>query len=319
MSDHQPYIIHRSRIQSPPRKTVVTDAGEDAARPLHFLDHGNLLHDALVEGYISEGQKMFGRAQPVVHSTVTLPEGHPVKGQPPTMVTVADFDPFPDEMLPALWSPAAKAILATAATHAQREGLTGDRLSLHFMARAVQRWVRLNVSAQLCKVASNEKAGEWTDVATDQINTLLGPLVFGTNVRCAKGRLPVRPLLKPEIVSAIRRQQIDMIGNKVEELDCQAKSIISPLFGSLQSRLNFHWQEECRNRELALERRKNAPMDAGPRELRLGQIAALERSLEMSRLCQQESVRILTSFMIARRSSDLIKPLTILLTFAEQT
>lgn len=318
MSDHQPYIIQRSRIPSPPRKTVVTDTGEDAARPLHFLDHGSLLHDALVEGYISEGRQTFGRAQPVVHSTVTLPEGHPVKGQPPTVVTVADFDPFPDEMLPVLWSPAAKAILATAASDTQREGLADDRLSLHFMARAVQRWVRLKVAAQLCKVASSETAGKWTDVALDKIDAILGPLVFGAHVQCAKGRTPVRPPLRSEIAGAVRRQQIDTLNIRIGKLDDKARTIISPLAHSLQSRLAFHWQEETRNRELVLERRKSAPVDAGPRELRLGQIAALERSLEMSRLCEQESANILSNFMAMKRPPELVRPLTIVVAFAEQ-
>lgn len=318
MSDHQPYIIHRSRIPSPPRKTVVTDTGEDAARPLHFLDHGSLLHDALVEGYISEGRKTFGKAQPVVHSTVTLPEGHPAKGQPPTVVTVADFDPFPDEMLPGLWSPAAKAIFATAASDTQREALADDRRSLHFMARAVQRWVRLKVPAELCKVASSETAGKWTDVALDKIDTILGPLVFGAHVQCAKGRTPVRPLLRSEIAGAVRRHQIDTLNIRIGELDDKARTIISPLAHSLQSRLAFHWEEETRNRELMLERRKSAPMDAGPRELRLGQIAALERSLEMSRLCEQESANILSNFMAMKRSPELVRPLTIVVAFAEQ-
>ncbi|MGO7418869.1 SNF2-related protein [Rhizobium ruizarguesonis] len=318
MSDHQPYIIHRARIPAPPRKTVVTDSGEDTGRPLHFLDHGSLLHDALVEGYIAEGQKTFGKAQSVIHSTVTLPEGHPAKGQPPTMVTVADFDPFPDEMLPLLWSPAAKAILATASSDAQREGLAADRLSLHFMARAVQRWVRFKVPAQLCKLASSETAGKWADVAPERIDAILGPLVFGTNVQCAKGRTPVRPLLRSEIMSAVRRQQTDAMNARIRELDDKARAIIYPLADSFQSRFAFHWREESRNRELVLERRKSAPIDAGPRELRLGQIAALERSLEMSRLCEQESANILSNFMATKRSPELVRPLTIVVAFAEQ-
>lgn len=318
LSDHQPYIIHRSRIPSPPRKTVVTDTGEDAARPLHFLDHGSLLHDALVEGYIAEGQKTFGRAQPVVHSTVTLPEGHPAKGQPPTVITVADFDPFPDEMLPALWSPAAKAILATATSDTQREGLADDRLSLHFMARAVQRWVRLNVPAQLCKVASSEAAGHWVDVVPEKIDAILRPLVFGVHVQCAKGRTPVRPLLRSEIASAVKRQQIETMNIRIGELDDEARNIISPLALSLRSRFAFHWQEESRNRELVLQRRKSAPVDAGPLELRLGQIAALERSLEMSRLCEQESANIISNFIEMKRPLGLVRPLTIVVAFAEQ-
>lgn len=317
MSDHQPYIIHRSRIPSPPRKTVVTDTGEDAARPLHFLDHGSLLHDALVEGYLAEGRKIFGRAQPVVHSTVTLPEGHPAKGQPPTVVTVADFDPFPDEMLPEIWSPAAKAIFATAASDTQRQGLSDDRLSLHFMARAVQRWVRLNVPAQLCKLASSEIAGKWTELSPDKIDAILSPLVFGTHIQCAKGRTPMRPLLRSELTSLIRRRQIDKIKSMISELDANARTTIAPLVHSMQSRLAFHWQEETQNRELALERRKSAPLDTGPRELRLGQIAALERTLEMSRLCQKESEQIVSNFLNITRSPELVLSWTISVAFAD--
>lgn len=318
MSDHQPYIIDRSRIPVPPRKTVITDSGEDTGRPLHFLDHGSLLHDALVEGYIAEGQKTFGQGRSVIHSTVTLPEGHPAKGQSPTIVTVADFDPFPDEMLPPLWSPAAKAILATAVSDAQRQGLVADRLFLHFMARSVQRWVRFNVPAQLCKVGSSAAGEKWADVPPEKIDSILSPLVFGSNIQCAKGRTPVRPIFRTEIVSAVRRKQTETMTARIRELDDKARAVISPLADSFQSRLAFHWREESRNRELVLERRKSAPSDAGPRELRLGQIAALERSLEMSRLCEQESADILKNFMATQRTPDLIKPLSVVLAFAEQ-
>jgi ATP-dependent helicase HepA len=187
------------------------------------------------------------------------------------------------------------------------------------MARAAQRWVRFNVPAQLCKIASFEKAGKWADVAPDKIDAILAPLVFGANVQCAKGRTPIRPLFRPEIVGAIKRQQSETMNHRIEELDYQAKANVSPLVDSLQLRFAFYWQEECRNRELVLERRKHAPIDAGPRELRLGQIAALERSLEMSRLCQQESIRVLGNFVGTRRSAQLARPITILLTFVEQT
>lgn len=319
MSDHQPYIIERSRIPVPPRKTVITDSGEDTGRPLHFLDHGSLLHDALVEGYIAEGQKTFGKAQTLVHSTVTLPEGHSAKGQPPTMVTVAEFDPFPDEMLPPIWSPAAKTILAAAVSESQRLGLAADRLSLHFMARAVQRWVRFNVPAQLCKLGSSASGERWTDVPAEKIDSILRPLVFGSNIQCAKGRQPVRPVLRTDVVNAARRTQTEAMSARIRELDDKARAIIFPLADSFQSRLAFHWQEESRNRELVLERRKTAPADTGPRELRLGQIAALERSLEMSRLCEQESTALLKNFMATRRTPDLINPLSIVLAFAEQS
>ena len=316
MSDHQPYIIDRARIPTPPRKTVVTDSGEDSGRPLHFLDHGSLLHDALVEGYISEGRKTFGQMQPVVHSTVTLPEGHPSKGQPPTIVTVADFDPFPDEMVPPLWSSAAREILASAVSDVQRTGLAADRLSLQSMARAVQRWVRLYVPAQLCRMASSETGGKWADVPVETIDAILRPLVFGPNVLCAKGRTPVRPVLRSDAVSAVRRKQAEMMATRIRELDNCARVSISPLIASLQSRLAFHWSEESRNRELALERRKCAA-DTG--QLRLGQIAALERSLEMSRLCGKESTQNLEHFMAGKRTPDLTRILSIALAFAEQS
>ena len=319
MSDHKPFILERGRIPVPPRKTVSTDSGEDSGRPLHFLDHGSDLHDALVAGYVSEGRKLFAQGQPAVHSIVTLPEGHPARGQPPTIVTVADYDPFPDELLPPIWSVPARAILETAATDAQKMALAADRLQLHFMALAVQRWVRLEMPARLCKVASSLAADRWTEVPAEKIDLILSPLVFGANIQCAKGRAPLRQFLRPDAVNTVRRGHAEALSTLIAELHDQARARLVPLASGFRSRLGFHWSEESRNRELVLERRRAAPADTGPRELRMGQIAALERSLEMSRLCERESAALVDSFLAATREHSLPTPLSVVLSFADQT
>jgi ATP-dependent helicase HepA len=62
------YLDERRWLESPPVPTVALD--EDPAAQLHFLDHGNALHEALV----SEWSKI-GRAVPT-RLRVKMPEGH---------------------------------------------------------------------------------------------------------------------------------------------------------------------------------------------------------------------------------------------------
>ncbi|AWM23736.1 SNF2-related protein [Sinorhizobium fredii] len=319
MSDHQPYILDRSGIPVPPRKTVISDAGEESGRPLHFLDHGSRLHDALVAGYAEEARRTFGSNGPVVSATVILPEGHPAKGLGPALITIGAFDPFPDEMLPALWSSEAENICASAPSDAQREALTADRRILQSMARAIQRWVRLNVSAELCRIGSVAGAAGWSDLRTDQVDSILRPLISGPNGQCAKGRKPMHQVLSANLIVAERQRQISKVKARARNFEEEARQALLPLVSAHMSRLVLHWKAEADNRERALERRRNSPPETGPRELWQGQVAALERSLEMSRLCGREAIAILQEFAAGRRGNVPVEPISILLSFPEHS
>lgn len=77
--------------------------------------------------------------------------------------------------------------------------------------------------------------------------------------------------------------------------------------------VSAHFQAEIRNRELALERRRQSPPEAGPVELWQGQVAALERSLSMARLNYSEATMFVRDIAGGSVLFGGVQPLTVLM------
>ena len=314
MSNHLPFIYYRSVLSEPPRKTVVTDQGEDSARPLHFFDHGNLVHDALVSGYADAVLDAYGSEQPVTQTGAVLPAGHPaIELGSVVLLTVTAFDPFPDMLLPPLWSAAAKAMLGTVPTEAQRAALISDRKALQALFRAIQRQVRLQVPAEMHRIGGHFGTNGWTDLTTEQVDICLRPLAASTNNAIAKGRNPMSPHVKPQVAAAARQRHIEQIGVEAKRFHGQVIDRIRPKLEHLCMQVFSHFQTEIENRELALERRRRTPVDNGPAELRQGQIAALERSLSSAQLNSAEAMTLLQEFGAGRTFVPRPKPHSLLI------
>jgi len=319
MSGHVPFIYKRSKISAPPRKSVFTDDGERSVdrersgRPLRFLDHGAELHDALVAGYTIEAQKTFGAANPVVQTIVRLPDGHPAAGIGRVVVSVAQLDPCPDEFLPPLWTPAAKRMLADAPTDAQRRAITADRLALQSLFRAFQRRVRIAAPAKLIRVGSGKTTDGWRQLTEEEVDICLQPVTPSTNNALAKGRTPPRPVERSEVANAIRSQQIARIATQVDQYVASALSGIRDELTDFTNQMEAYFHDEIRNRELALERRRQVSPESGPVELWQGQVAALERSLATARLNFAEATTFLKEFPRGRRFLTTIRPCTLLM------
>ena len=80
-----------------------------------------------------------------------------------------------------------------------------------------------------------------------------------------------------------------------------------------------HFQAEVLNRELAVERRRRSPPDSGRVELWQGQVAALERSLAMSRLMSVEASSYLQEYGSGRMLPKAPQPYSILLALISET
>lgn len=319
MSDHVPFIYRRSDIASPPRKTVVTDQGEETARPLHFLDHGNLIHDAIVDGYANAALAPYTSQSPVAQTSVLLPEGHAAHSLGPTiLLTVAPLDPFPGEMLPQLWSREAKAILASATTNAQRNALTADRRALQALYRAIQRRIRLEVPARLLRIGNAKRKDGWTKLSSEEVNLCLQPITESTNSAIAKGRNPLSPLLKPELANTARSSQLKQVEAETYRFQNDVLEHARPALEILISQVFDHFRAEIKNRELALTRRRESPPEGGLIELWQGQVAALERLLDMARLNNIEALAMLQEYASGRKTIPMPSPHTILISFANE-
>ena len=224
MSGHVPFIYRRSDISAPPRKIVFIDDGELGAdgtpsgRPLRFLDHGSELHDALVAGYAAAGLGTFWTAKPVVQTSVRLPKGHPARGLGPlVVVTVAQFDPFPDELFPPSWTAEAREILNSAPTDVQKSALSADRRMLHTLFRAFQRRVRVAAPAVLLRKGYWKAKDGWRQLTGEEVDLWLQPITASTNSALARGRTPLSALEKHEAVNALRSRQVARINAEVKE------------------------------------------------------------------------------------------------------
>ena len=320
MSGHVPFIYRRSDISAPPRKSVFTDDGERSVdgersgRPLRFFDHGAELHDAVVSGYIAEVLSSFGPERPVVQTSVRLPENHPARdfGQL-VVISVASFDPFPDEALPPLWTIEAEVLLAAAPTGAQRRALEADRRSLHALFRAMQRRVRMAVPATTLRAGASKGRDGWREMTEEEVDLCLQPMTSSTNNAIAKGRVPLRALERNDSTNVIRSRLHAALSTQVERYRAAACDGLRRELKNFEYQLTAHFQAEICNRELALERRRQTPPDAGPVELWQGQVAALERSLDAARMNLSEATSFLKDFEDGTRLPGRIRPVTLLM------
>nr|WP_314464345.1 DEAD/DEAH box helicase [uncultured Novosphingobium sp.] len=278
MSDHLPFISRRSHVSSPPRRTVLTDEGEDTPRPLHFLDNGSPVFDALVGGYCAAAASTFGQAKRLTQSIVMVPEGHPALAIGSTvLLSAAQLDPFPDELLPGLWSTKAKELLAAAPTEAQRSSLLADRKGLMSRWRAVQRAVRLAAPARLVLVGSAHGREGWRMLSREQIETCLQPFSPPDWKAVARGRLAAQPLVKQDLVDRLEVVHRDLVAEAATRFHEDAVECTRSILEILAAQTSTTFEAQLRNRKLAAERRRNGRPQGVPEELWLGQVAALDR------------------------------------------
>ncbi len=316
MSDHIPFIYRRSDIGTPPRKAVFTDEGEETARPLHFLDHGSVVHDTLLRGYAKAISSQFGPDTPVVQTSVILPEGHPArKVGSLAFLAVSTLDPFPDQLLPGLWSSEARALLDRATTDAQRSSLLEDRKALQALFHALQRRVRLVVPGRLIRAGIVKSSDGWKRMNVGDVDQCLQPITASTDKAMARGRRPMSNFLKPELASALRSKQKELVRSEAHQF---AHDSIAKLFSVLEefaTQVSSQFEIEIRNRELRLQRRRSSQPEGVPIELWQGQISALERSLEMARLNGTEAISFIQEFGAGRLQLPEPDPLCILVSF----
>lgn len=101
------------------------------------------------------------------------------------------------------------------------------------------------------------------------------------------------PLERHDAVNLIRSRQVAAINSKVEKYRAAVVNIVRQELVGFANQVSAHFLAEIRNREMALERRRQSPPEAGPVELWQGQVAALERSLAMGRLDFSEATTFL--------------------------
>lgn len=172
-SDHVPFITRRRNLSAPPKSIVKTDGGEENGRPLRFLDHGDPIHDSLIDGFIKKCDGMFGGTK--VHEIrVRLSKEHPLFefSQEPLLLS-ASFVNFGDVMQCEKISTRMKTLLEQSKTDRQRQDMLADIRLYQDQIRADQRWLQHQLLSKLELQVSSFKVDGWTPV-----DTKLAPLFF---------------------------------------------------------------------------------------------------------------------------------------------
>lgn len=319
MSDHHPFLLSRRDLPQPPRRAVRTDGGEATERPLRFLDHGEPLHDALVEGYMARLVGDFGSNHPVHEICVRRPAGHPaVELGSQILITACLHDPFPDSWLPPLWSADAESLMAEAGTDAQRVPLIADRHRLAFRLKGLQRLVRLRRKSNLHLLGSRLDGSTWCPIEPEKLGAALRPIFRDGDLRPSARQVPRR--LKTATTSALasgRTQQLRVLDLALREAraeDCAAMQEEAALLHTLLLR---DAETPVRNRFEAARRRRAQIPENSMRQAWEGQATALERQTRMAQLCAREEVEFLRRFREGLMKAPSLEPASIFLTFVD--
>lgn len=281
MSGHAPFIYRRRDIGTPPRVTVHTDEGESAGRLLRFLDHGDPLHEGLLEGLIQLGTRALGQALTPQIRTVRFPEGHPLLSQQGRIVLLLTAFGDPTRTSGELETDPLVQAIEAAPTDAQRARLAADLRMAQEGWQADLRWVTQQAPARLLIDVSAYDGRTWEVLDPDLTRAAFDPFAPGQRRVCARAAgltttAPPEAIVKAGLTSAAMRLMADF------KQGCdEASKRVEALLGARDYQLAAEGEDTLVLRSLEIERRKAEPVTA-QEPLRAGRVAAAERRREFA-------------------------------------
>ncbi|HLN24330.1 MAG TPA: hypothetical protein VK558_10130 [Patescibacteria group bacterium] len=295
LDGHYPFLFRRAHLSVPPRNFVHTDEGQPDGRLLNFLDHGDPVHERLVQGFVQIMGTKLGADKTPQSLVVQFPEGHPaLQLQEQTILVVVAWTDPGNTVLPAFPNSKLTALVDAASTDAQKRDLIADVRLAQESWRADQRWVRSLLPAQIFVEAAQINGPQWNSLPNELAVEFLKPLVYRQDgVLCARGRQGMTKL-PGDVASRVLR---DLQHRMAKEFSGTWREPITRLEESLKCR---HVQVEAECRDTAdkwgaeIERRK--AMKAGAAErAKEGLVAAAERRLEMAETIRNERLHWLAA------------------------
>lgn len=282
MSGHAPFIYRRRDIGQPPRVTVRTDEGDIGGRLLRFMDHGDPLHDGLLDGLIRLAAQTLGSPTKPQIRTVWFPEGHPMLTQRgrTVLLLVAYGDPIAGDHYE---KDALVRAVEAAPTEAQRARLGADLRMAQEWWRADQRWLRQLAPANLLIHASAYDGLAWTELDQDLIRCAFNPFSPDERKLCARSAGITTPGLPEAVVrtgvATAARRMLAEFARRCE----QAAARVETLLGERCYQLAAECDDSLKLRQLEIERRRAEPVTS-QENLRAGRVAAAERRYEFAEL-----------------------------------
>ncbi|KPL69298.1 hypothetical protein SZ64_15005 [Erythrobacter sp. SG61-1L] len=280
MAGHIPFLWRRRHLARPPRNTVHYDEGDLGGRLLRFLDHGEVVHEEIVQGGVDLARRICNRCQDEC-LTVQFDPAHPVtevmRGKQ-VFLRAGLFDPV--SLLPDPDVNELEEHFASAPTEAQQREADEDRLLVREWWLADARWLNVIVPAQLLAVGLMKGADGWSILEREIVLHLLNPLGGSEQpLPRSRGRITVVSKELRKVLDDHARQHLhNQASASIEKIlgDCRSE------LAARRSQLKAELDDLVESRQAHFERVKSADVEIDVR--RAGMLAGLERRVENARL-----------------------------------
>jgi ATP-dependent helicase HepA len=288
-SDHAVFLTRREHLAAPPKTKVVTDEGEEHGRLLRFFDHGESLHDDIVDGLKRLCDQSFSSqtSNPELH--VAISPDHPLAHYQSKSILLSVGHAETANSLESDLVPRALHKLASEnTTQAQSSRLQADIREFTDGLQADDRWLSLSLPSQLYLYASVLEKDVWTLLPRDSITALFKPLGEDGKFRPApKPILRGRSLITAATVERGKSTHEAAIRTRLTTDSKQVSTLLAQMLSDRLSIISADADTMIDLRSSQHEARKSDVVSDFQREMLRGQLAGLEKRIEMAELIRR--------------------------------
>ncbi|CUW93645.1 DEAD/DEAH box helicase [Agrobacterium genomosp. 2] len=288
-SDHAVFLTRREHMSAPPKTKVVTDEGEEHGRLLRFFDHGESLHDDIVDGLKRLCDQNFDGSTQVPELSVLVNPEHPLaRHQAKSILLSVGFTETANSIEYDLVPRALQKLASDDTTQAQRTRMMADIREFTDGLQADDRWLSSTVPPQLYLYASAFENNAWTPLPDNMVAELFKPLGEDGKFRPAP-----KPLSKGRAFVGSSNLERCKSSHEIaikSRLAADGKRLLASLAVELSERLSIIASDAETTIELRSgqrEARKSDVVGDFQREMLRGQLAGLEKRIELADLARR--------------------------------
>jgi ATP-dependent helicase HepA len=288
-SDHAVFLTRREHLSAPPKTKVITDDGEEHGRLLRFFDHGESVHDDIVDGLRRLCDQNFNGSNRNPELSVLISPDHPLaQHQAKSILLSVGFAETANSIESDLVPRTLSKLASDNTTQAQSIRLQADIREFTDGLQADDRWLSLILPPHLYLYASVLEKDVWTPLPPDLAAEFFKPLGEDGKFRPApKPLLKGRPLVAPSAVERCKSSHEAAIKTR---LLTDVKQLSTTLTMKLAERLSIIANDAETINELRSgqhEARKSDVVGDFQREMLRGQLAGLAKRIEMADLIRR--------------------------------
>lgn len=289
MTDHAVFVVKRRALSTPPRAKVITDDGEEHGRLLRFFDHGESIHDELVQGFQRLCDASYGMRADNPEFRVIIADGHHLESyaSKAILLSVGYAEASPKVETNEISSELLR-FLDDERTAAQQARLEGDLLEYFDGISSDRRWLNAILPPSLILRASILEGSAWHPVPDEHVADFFKPLGRHGRFSPAPRSIPQsRPLTSANLMDRCKLAHEQSIAS---ELSTRLRPLFSQFKRGLETRIRLmetDYGDLVELRKLQLESRRSDTVGEGQKDMFKGQILGLERRLEATRVIRK--------------------------------